>query len=99
MKTVNVTEVPENAQLIDVREPDEYAEVRAVGAKNLPLSDFAAQAGQIDQDQDIYVICKSGGRSAKAGEYLEQSLGLDNVINVEGGTTAWVEADLPHERG
>ena len=47
----------------------------------------------------IYVICKSGGRSAQAAEYLEQARGLDNVVNVEGGTTAWVEADLPHQRG
>lgn len=99
MKTVKVTEVPENAQLIDVREADEYTEVRAKGATNLPLSDFAAQADAINPDEDIYVICKSGGRSAQAVEYLEQARGWDNVINVEGGTTAWVEADLPHERG
>ncbi|SDL93649.1 Rhodanese-related sulfurtransferase [Corynebacterium mycetoides] len=99
MKTVRVTEVPENAQLIDVREPDEFAEVRATGAVNLPLSDFAARADAINPDEDIYVICRSGGRSAKAAEYLEQSRGWDNVINVDGGTTAWVEADLPHERG
>lgn len=99
MKTVKVTEVPENAQLIDVREPDEYTEVRAKGATNLPLSDFAVQADAINPDEDIYVICKSGGRSAQAAEYLEQARGWDNVINVEGGTTAWVEADLPHERG
>ncbi|QPK83019.1 rhodanese-like domain-containing protein [Corynebacterium qintianiae] len=99
MKTVTVTEVPQGAQLIDVREPDEYTEVRAAGAVNLPLSDFAAQAGTINPDEDIYVICRSGGRSAQAAEYLEQARGWDNVINVEGGTIAWVESDLPHERG
>ncbi|EEI17995.1 MULTISPECIES: rhodanese-like domain-containing protein [Corynebacterium] len=99
MKTVKVTEVPAGAQLIDVREPDEFTEVRAEGAVNLPLSDFAAQADKINPDEDIYVICKSGGRSAQAVEYLEQARGLDNVVNVEGGTTAWVEADLPHQRG
>ena len=99
MKSVAVTEVPANAQLIDVREPDEFAEVRAKGATNLPLSNFAAEAGKINPDEDIYVICKSGGRSAQAAEYLEKARGWDNVINVEGGTIAWVEADLPHERG
>ena len=57
MKTVKVTEVPAGAQLIDVREPDEFTEVRAEGAVNLPLSDFAAQAGKINTDEDIYVIC------------------------------------------
>ncbi|AWB84670.1 rhodanese-like domain-containing protein [Corynebacterium liangguodongii] len=99
MKTVTVTDVPSGAQLIDVREPDEFTEVRATGAVNLPLSEFASLTGRIDPDKDIYLICRSGGRSAQAAEYLEQSLGWDGVINVDGGTTAWVEADLPHERG
>lgn len=98
MKHVSVTEVPAGAQLIDVREPDEYAAVRAAGATNIPLSEFVARASEIDPDQDIYLICKSGGRSAQAGEYLEQAHGWDGVHNVTGGTTAWVEAGLPHEK-
>ncbi|MCZ2221329.1 rhodanese-like domain-containing protein [Corynebacterium pilbarense] len=97
MKEVSVKEVPAGAQLIDVREPDEYAAVRADGAVNIPLSEFVARTDEIDPDQDIYLICKSGGRSAQAGEYLEQARGWDNVINVAGGTTAWVEQGLPHQ--
>lgn len=97
MKEVSVKEVPAGAQLIDVREPDEYAAVRAEGAVNIPLSEFVARTDEIDPDQDIYLICKSGGRSAQAGEYLEQARGWDNVINVAGGTTAWVEQGLPHQ--
>ncbi|MBA1835628.1 rhodanese-like domain-containing protein [Corynebacterium sp. zg912] len=97
MKEVSVTEVPAGAQLIDVREPDEFAAVRAEGAVNIPLSVFVARADEIDPDQDIYLICKSGGRSAQAGEFLEQARGWDNVINVAGGTTAWVEQGLPHQ--
>ena len=97
MKTVKVTEVPAGAQLIDVREPDEFTEVRAEGAVNLPLSDFAAQADKINTDEDIYVICKSGGRSAQAGEYLEQAYGWVNLYNVVGGTDEWVTQNLPHE--
>ena len=87
----------QGAQLIDVREPDEYAAVRADGAVNIPLSEFVARTDEINPDQDIYLICKSGGRSAQAGEYLEQARGWDNVINVAGGTTAWVEQGLPHQ--
>ena len=90
MKEVSVDQVPADAQLIDVREPDEYASVRAEGAVNIPLSEFVARTDEINPDQDIYLICKSGGRSAQAGEYLEQARGWDNVINVAGGTTAWV---------
>ncbi len=97
MKEVSVDQVPADAQLIDVREPDEYASVRAEGAVNIPLSEFVARTDEINPDQDIYLICKSGGRSAQAGEYLEQARGWDNVINVAGGTTAWVEQGLPHQ--
>ena len=98
MKEVSVDQVPAGAQLIDVREPDEYAAVRADGAVNIPLSEFVARTDEIDPEQDIYLICKSGGRSAQAGEYLEQSRGWGNVINVAGGTTAWVEKGLPHQK-
>lgn len=97
MKEVSVDQVPADAQLIDVREPDEYAAVRAEGAVNIPLSEFVARTDEINPDQDIYLICKSGGRSAQAGEYLEQARGWDSVINVAGGTTAWVEQGLPHQ--
>lgn len=99
MKEVAVNGVPEGAQLIDVREPDEFADIRAAGALNLPLSEFVARAGEIDPDRDIYVICRSGGRSAQAIEYLEQSRGWDNATNVVGGTLAWEAAGLPVERG
>lgn len=97
MQSVQVTQVPKEAQLIDVREPDEYADVHAAGAINLPMSTIVGHTDQIDPDQDIYLICKGGGRSAHVGAYLEQALGFDNVINVEGGTEAWVAAELPTE--
>lgn len=95
MREVTVSEVPENAQLIDVREVDEFAAVRARGAKNIPLSEFVSRVGEIDDEQDIYVICKAGGRSAKACEYLA-TRDID-AINVAGGTDGWVAAGLPTE--
>lgn len=98
MKEINVNEVPAGAQFIDVRERDEYAEAHAEGTVNLPLSEFTALADQIDPDQPAYIICKAGGRSAQAVEYLEQARGWDNGINVLGGTTAWIKADLPTVR-
>ena len=95
MKTVQVTEVPQAIQLIDVREPDEYTTTHATGAINIPLSELVERTAEIDPDRDIYVICHAGGRSLQAAEYLENALGWDNVINVAGGTSAWVEAGLP----
>lgn len=94
MQSVQVTEVPADAQLIDVREPDEYANTHAKGAVNLPLSNFAALAGQVNTDVPVYVICRSGGRSVEATQYLEEVFGAD-VYNVVGGTQAWVNAGLP----
>ena len=97
MKNVNVTEVPEGAQIIDVREPNEFAAAHASGARNIPLSEFVERSGEIDPEHDIYLICKSGGRSAQAGEYLEQAYGWVNLYNVVGGTDEWITQNLPHE--
>lgn len=93
MRSVTVTEVPENAQLIDVREVTEFDEVHAATAVNMPMSNFMSFVESIDKDREVYLICKSGGRSAQVGQYLDNA-GFD-VINVEGGTDAWVAQGLP----
>lgn len=98
MKTVNVKQVPADAQLIDLREPDEFAEVHAAGATLIPLSEFAARVDELDTDRDIYLICRSGNRSGKAAEFLKAHHDID-AINVEGGTLGWVEEGLPTEQG
>ena len=85
------------AALIDVREPEEYAEVRAAGAVLVPLGELAERSAELPASGPIYLICRSGGRSQRAAEFLAQS-GFD-VLNVAGGTLAWVEAGLPIERG
>lgn len=95
MKHVEVNEVPEGAQLIDVREIDEFEAVHAKGAKNIPMSEFVARMSEVDDEQDIYIICKSGGRSQQVGQYLEAR--EISSINVDGGTDAWVAAGLPTE--
>lgn len=87
-------------RLFDVRTPIEFAEVHAVGARNVPLDqlkvdDFVADPS--GDDQPIYLICKSGGRAGKACEALIAA-GAKNVFSVAGGTDAWVAAGLPVER-
>ena len=88
--------------LIDVRTPEEYADVRAEGAVSVPLDtvDVAAvnAARQAGEDQPIYVICKVGGRSMMACELLAQH-GIKNLVNVAGGTELWVESGLPTRSG
>ena len=66
MKNVQPTEVPEGAQLIDVRENDEWAVERAKGATHIPMSEITGRIQEIDPDKDIYVICHAGGRSMQA---------------------------------
>ena len=94
---VSVHQVPADAQFIDVREREEYAAGHAIGTVNFPLSEFTDYVGQINTDHDVYVICKSGGRSAKACEYLTQAIGAA-AYSVAGGTMAWKDAELPMER-
>lgn len=85
------------APLVDVREPAEYAEVRAPGAVLVPLGEVPARTGEVPTDRTVYVICRSGARSASAVEYW-RSQGVD-AVNVAGGTLAWIEAGFPVESG
>ena len=83
--------------LVDVREPDEYENFHVAGAHLIPLVNVAERIEEIPDDERVYVICLTGGRSAKAVEYLNRQ-GYDTV-NVAGGTKAWLEAGHPVEHG
>jgi len=85
----------QGALLLDVREPDEYAAVHAVNAKLIPLGEVGARLKEIEayKDKPVAVICRSGRRSAQAVSLLQES-GFTQVVNVEGGTQAWVQAGL-----
>lgn len=85
------------APLFDVREPDEFADVRAAGAVLVPLGEVPDRVDEFPAAGTFYVICRSGARSGRAVEFLRAN-GLD-AVNVAGGTLAWVDADLPVERG
>jgi rhodanese-related sulfurtransferase len=83
--------------LIDVREWPEFAAGRVRGASLIPLGEIAARSAEIDGSKEVYVICRTGRRSAEAAARLE-SLGFGNVINVQGGFEAWKKENLPFER-
>src|SRR5690606_1919951 len=69
-------------QVIDVREPAEYAEVN-IGALLIPLATVAEVADEIDRDRKVVVHCKMGGRSAKAIRELEEKFGFENLYNLK----------------
>lgn len=88
--------------MIDVRTSMEFYEVHAVGALSVPLDRLNPELimtsrGARSQDP-LYVICRSGGRSAQACNAFVKA-GFENVVNIEGGTLAWVAAGLPVNRG
>ena len=84
--------------LVDVREPAEYAQFRAVGAVLMPLSVFQLRYTQLPAERPLLLICASGQRSLAAGQFLVQQ-GYTAVANVEGGSIAWVRAGLPTRTG
>lgn len=87
--------------LVDVRTPPEFGGVHLVGARNMPLDrldpERVAQERRFP-DQPLYIICQSGGRGRQACAML-RAAGAENVVNVEGGTLACVQAGLPVIRG
>lgn len=83
--------------LLDVRQPEEWAAAHVEGASHLPLGELGAALGELPADVPIYVLCHSGGRSAQATVFLEQS-GYE-ATNIDGGITAWIESGLPVVRG
>lgn len=87
----------EGAVVLDVREPEEYAEGHVAGARSLPLSGLPARVTEVPADQVVYLVCQGGGRSAQAAELLTAE-GRD-VRSVVGGTSAWVEAGGQIESG
>lgn len=88
--------------LIDVRTPMEFFEVHAVGALLAPLDTLnpkiIMESRGTRAAEPLYIICRSGGRAAQACQLFEKA-GYSNVINVDGGTMAWVAAGLPVNRG
>jgi len=94
MKSVTPQEFAalDGAALIDVREPDELRAVRTEIAQPLPMSTLQDHLDELP-DGPIYVLCHSGGRSARVTAFLEQQ-GYD-AINVEGGITEWEAQGLP----
>ena len=81
------------AVVLDVRTPEEYEEGHVSGAVSIPLDQLSDRVEEVPAGTPLYVICAAGGRSQRACEFLAEQ-GLD-VVNVAGGTGAWVKAGRP----
>lgn len=107
MQTIDVKQLAEKQNagqidLIDVRTPVEFREVHAEGARNVPLDSLdpkqIADARNGHAGQPLYVICRSGARGEKAVQKFIDA-GIQEAVNVTGGTVAWEQAGLPVKRG
>jgi len=88
-----------SVHLIDVREVDEFADASAPISQNLPLSRInenpeIVQTLGIPKDEPIYLICRSGRRSARACEIFAEQ-GFERMYNVSGGMLDWQAKLLP----
>jgi adenylyltransferase/sulfurtransferase len=77
----------EDVQLIDVREPWEV-QVAQIGGKLIPQNDVPARLGEIDRNREVVIHCRSGARSQRIAEFLQQQ-GYPKVANLAGGILAW----------
>ena len=79
----------ESLNMLDVREPGEWAEGHIEGAKHIPLGLLLERQQELEPVQEIIVICRSGNRSGLACELLTEK-GF-NVVNMTGGLNAWTD--------
>lgn len=84
--------MPEDLVVLDVREDDEWAAAHIEGAVHIPLGELPTRLGEfveLEATQTL-VVCKAGGRSARAVAYLSQQ-GYD-VVNLVDGMIGWERA-------
>jgi len=94
IEQVDITALTDDAVLLDVREPNEYAAGHAPGAVSIPMGEIRGRLADLPHtDGPLPVICRSGARSQKVAEYLATQ-GIE-ATNVAGGTTAWAGAGKP----
>jgi len=82
--------------ILDVRTPEEVSQgyINNASTINYYDADFAEKINLISKDKEIYVYCRSGGRSSEAAELLKKN-GFSKVYNLKGGISAWENNGFP----
>ncbi|WNS74206.1 rhodanese-like domain-containing protein [Bacillus sp. DTU_2020_1000418_1_SI_GHA_SEK_038] len=76
------------AQLIDVREPNEFENGHILGARNIPLSQMKMRLKELRPDKPVYLYCQSGMRSGRAAQFLHRK-GYKDLSHLQGGFKKW----------
>ena len=92
-ETVSVDALPGEGTLLDVREDYEWEAGHAENAVHIPMEQLPARLEELDPDEDLLVICRTGGRSARVARWLVAQ-GY-SAVNVAGGMDAWLTAGKP----
>ena len=90
---IEVSGIPADAHLLDVREPVEWAAGHIDGAQHIPMNSVPERIAEIPEDVDLVIVCKSGGRSAQVTAYLNAQ--GRQATNLAGGMIAWAHAGRP----
>lgn len=88
-----------SALVLDVREPDEFAQGHLQGARNVPLSQLSARLKELEKfrDKPVLVVCERGRRANTAAKLLKaQSFTTLNIL--KGGMQAWIDAKMPSSK-
>jgi rhodanese-related sulfurtransferase len=88
--SVPAAELPEDAVVLDVREDDEWVHGHIEDATHIAMGDVPARLDEVPEGDPLYVVCRSGGRSARVAAWLNQN-GFD-AVNVAGGMGEWEAA-------
>ena len=100
MKTISPAELQNllvanpDLPLLDVRTPVEFSEVHVPQARNVPLDELRPGTLTLRKDEPVYLLCRTSNRATKAAEKFAKE-GFTQPIVIEGGTLAWVAANLP----
>jgi molybdopterin/thiamine biosynthesis adenylyltransferase/rhodanese-related sulfurtransferase len=86
----------EDVFILDVREPYEY-QIANIGGRLIPQNDVPQRLAEIDREREIVVQCRSGARSQRIAEFLQQA-GYPKVVNLAGGILAWSDEIDPTVR-
>src|SRR5208282_5684491 len=81
-------------QLVDVRSPEEYQQMRIAGSKLIPLHDLGSRSREIDKIKPVLLYCHSGARSGMALNILKGK-GYSQIAHISGGISAWKRNGLP----
>ena len=80
-------------RVIDVRQPNEIAQGTVPRAEAIPLNSLPLKVDELDRNETLVFVCRSGARSAQACMFLQQQ-GFENVYNLRGGMIGWAQNGL-----